>query len=280
MKVLVVNPYSEKVLNGLREIALLRLCEFILVGEKIEIMEKCYRNNIQSKLFTIYDIVDDMDKIDFCKKSLDEGESDYIVFDDFPEQYQYRIIRPNDKKEIGNVDILDLPFLRHFVFVSNYSKNHNIDFEEKKKSILQANEIMLKLGIKKTNAALITNLNNKTDMLEASIISMILNDSNLNNIKIFDNFNIFNLFIKESKVNIYKNNINLFVFRNYESSRIFLDTLNAFTNTKMASFLLGDYMAIDAKALKDDNNIIFSLLILSKLYKANDCNKSLISEIS
>ena len=280
MKVLVVNPYSEKVLNGLREIALLRLCEFILVGEKIEIMEKCYRNNIQSKLFTIYDIVDDMDIIDFCKKSLDEGESDYIVFDDFPEQYQYRIIRPNDKKEIGNVDILDLPFLRHFVFVSNYSKNHNIDFEEKKKSILQANEIMLKLGIKKTNAALITNLNNKTDMLEASIISMILNDSNLNNIKIFDNFNIFNLFIKESKVNIYKNNINLFVFRNYESSRIFLDTLNAFTNTKMASFLLGDYMAIDAKALKDDNNIIFSLLILSKLYKANDCNKSLISEIS
>lgn len=267
MKVLVVNPYSDKLLIALKESIELRLGSFILIGNKSLIIEKCYKNNIQAKEFIIYDINDDFEVIDFCIDTLNNKNSDFVIFDDFPLHYQSKILKLNKDRELGNVDILDVPFLRHFLFVSNYSKNHNIDFEDKKVSILQANELMKKIGIKKTNVALITNLNNKTDILEANIINMILRDSGINNINIFDNFNIFNLFLKDSKVNIYKNNINLLVLRNYEASRIFLDTLNAFTNIKIASFIIGTTYAIDVKNIKDDNNIIFSLIILNKIHK-------------
>lgn len=279
MKVLVVYPYSDKLLNALKEAAELKLGDFILIGQKSLIIEKCYKNNMQSKNFTIYDIDNDLEVIDFCIKEFSKDYADYIIFDDFPIHYQNIILKCDKDKEIGNVDVLDLPFLRHFIFVSNYSKSHNIDFEDKKISILQAHEFMKKLGIKKTNVALITNLNNKTDVLEANIINMILKDSGIKNINIFDNFNIFNLFLKDSKVNIYKNSINLLVLRNFEASRIFLDTLNAFTNTKIASFIVGSHIAIDAKNVKDDNNIIFSLIILSKIHKANENLNMLSAEI-
>lgn len=268
MKVLVIYPYSDKLLNALKEAIELRLGEFILVGDKSLIIEKCYKNNIRSKEFVIYDISDDLEVIDFCIDSLKDKTVDYLIFDDFPVLYQNKILKYEKDQDIGNVDVLDMPFLRHFLFVSNYSKNHNIDFEDKKVSILQAYELMKKIGIKKTNVALISNLNSKTDILEANIINMILRDSGINNINIFDNFNIYNLFLKDSKVNIYKNNINLLVLRNFEASRIFLDTLNAFTNIKIASFILGKTYAIDAKQIKDDNNIIFSLIILNKIHKS------------
>lgn len=268
MKVLVLYPYSDKLLNALKEAIELRLGEFILVGDKSLIIEKCYKNNIRSKEFVIYDISDDLEVIDFCIDSLKDKTVDYLIFDDFPVLYQNKILKYEKDQDIGNVDVLDMPFLRHFLFVSNYSKNHNIDFEDKKISILQAYELMKKIGIKKTNVALISNLNSKTDILEANIINMILRDSGINNINIFDNFNIYNLFLKDSKVNIYKNSINLLVLRNFEASRIFLDTLNAFTNIKIASFILGKTYAIDAKQIKDDNNIIFSLIILNKIHKS------------
>lgn len=268
VKVLVIYPYSDKLLNALKEAIELRLGEFILVGDKSLIIEKCYKNNIRSKEFVIYDISDDLEVIDFCIDSLKDKTVDYLIFDDFPVLYQNKILKYEKDRDIGNVDVLDMPFLRHFLFVSNYSKNHNIDFEDKKVSILQAYELMKKIGLKKTNVALISNLNSKTDILEANIINMILRDSGINNINIFDNFNIYNLFLKDSKVNIYKNNINLLVLRNFEASRIFLDTLNAFTNIKIASFILGKTYAIDAKQIKDDNNIIFSLIILNKIHKS------------
>jgi len=268
VKVLVIYPYSDKLLNALKEAIELRLGEFILVGDKSLIIEKCYKNNIRSKEFVIYDISEDLEVIDFCIDSLKDKTVDYLIFDDFPVLYQNKILKYEKDRDIGNVDVLDMPFLRHFLFVSNYSKNHNIDFEDKKVSILQAYELMKKIGLKKTNVALISNLNSKTDILEANIINMILRDSGINNINIFDNFNIYNLFLKDSKVNIYKNNINLLVLRNFEASRIFLDTLNAFTNIKIASFILGKTYAIDAKQIKDDNNIIFSLIILNKIHKS------------
>lgn len=279
MKVLVVYPYTDKLLNALKESVELKLGSFTLVGDKSLIIEKCYKNNIQSKDFTIYDIDNDLEVIDFCINSLDDGSNDYIVFDNYPIHYQNKILKIDKNKELGNIDILDVPFLRHFIFVSNYSKNHNIDYEDKKISILQAHSFMKKLGIKKTNVALITNLNNKTDILESNIINMILKDSAIGNINIFDNFNIFNLFLKDSKVNIYKNNINLLVLRNFEASRIFLDTLNAFTNTKIASFIIGNTYAIDTKNIKDDNNIIFSLIILNKIHKSSINTNALKTEV-
>lgn len=279
MKVLVINPYTDQLLYALRDAVELKLGSFMLVGDKSTIVEKCYRNNIPSKLFTIYDIVDDFDVIEFANDLLDKNECDYLVFDEFPVQYQNKILKCEDERCYGNIDIIDIPYLRHFIFVSNYSKNHNIDFEDKKQSIMQARGFMHQLGIKKTNVALITNLNNKTDILESNIINMIIKDSGINNISIYDNFNINNLFYRDSKVNIYKSNINLLIFRNYESSRIFLDTINTFTNFKIANFIIGDVYGIDAKNFKDENNLVFALIILSKIYKANIKTNLLKSEI-
>lgn len=279
MKVIAVYPYSDILLNSLKESIKIGLGSYALVGKKAQIIEKCYQNNIRAKDFIIYDIDNDFDVIDFCINSLNDGSCDYIIFDDFPMQYQEKILKKTKDKEIGNLDIIDLPSLRHFVFVSNYTKNHNIDFEDKKTSILQAYEFMQKLDIKKINVALICNICNKTDILEANIISMILKDYGLERINIYDSFNIYNLFLKNNSINIYKNNINLLIFRNYEASRIFIDTLNAFTVAKIGSFLIGDYIGIDLKNMQDDNKIIFALMVLNKIHNTKEVLNALKTEV-
>lgn len=278
VKVLVIYPYSDNLLNALKESVKIGLGNYVLVGEKTKIIEKCYQNQIRVKDFTIYDIDNDFEIIEFSINALHDGSCDYIIFDDFPIQYQERILKGDKEKEIGNVDVLDLPFLRHFLFVSNYTKNHNIDFEDKKVSILQAYDIMQKLNIKKTNVALVSNLCNKADILEANIINMILKDCGIKNLCVYDNFSIYNLFLKNSEVNIYRNNINLLIFRNYESSRIFIDTLNILSIVKIASFLIGSFIAIDVKQL-DENKIVFALMVLNKIHEAKPKVNQLKTEV-
>lgn len=268
MKILVIMPYQEKLLKALDDAVNLNLSEFILVGHKNQILEKCFKENINSQNFIIYDFQDDLDAISFSKETLANQKADYVIFGDLPVYYQTKILDEKDNYEIGSIDIVDLPFLRHFLFVSSNSKHLNVDFDDKKKAIIQGDVLMKSLNIKKTNVALISNMNNKTDILESNIIKMILKDNNFSDINVYDSFNIATLFSKSNAVNIYNSNINLLIMRNYESTKIFIDTLNVFSNAKIANILVSEqYYAVDSNQLKDFHNILFSIMILNKISK-------------
>jgi len=268
MKILVVMPYKEKLLRALDESVRLNLGYFILVGDKNIILEKCFKENIDSQQFIIYDFPKEIDAVEFCKDCLDTSKADFIMFGDIPTYYQTKILDEKDNYEIGEIEIIDLPFLKHFLFVSNNTKHLNCDFDDKKKSIIQADVLMKSLDIKKTNVAIISNMNNKTDILETNIIKMILKDNNFNNINLFDSFSISTLFSRINAVNIYNININLLIMRNYEASKIFIDTLNIFTNAKIANIIVSEqYYAIDTNLLRDYHNILFSIMILNKIAK-------------
>ena len=54
--------------------------------------------------------------------------------------------------------------------------------------------------------------------------------------------------------------------KNYDSSRLFLDSLEVFTKSKVATFLLAkDIIAIDCEETSGYDNIFFSLFIMDKL---------------
>lgn len=113
--------------------------------------------------------------------------------------YFNRIMDVKEEGQIGSVDVIDLPSLRHYLFISNSSRRLNVDFDDKKKAIIQAEGVIKALNIKKINAAMITNLNNKTDVLEMNIIKMLLKDDKFNNINIYDSCALASLFSAHSR---------------------------------------------------------------------------------
>jgi len=265
MKTLVINPTKEKIFESLKEATLLNLSHFLLVGDKAKLIEKCYRYNIDSKLFSIYNITDDFEIIRFSQELILNTKIDQIIFDDFPQKYQNQILNLNDEN-YKVIDIIDIPFLKHFLFVANISKKQVNDYSDKKDTIYLAKDFMQKLGIKQVNVALISYENTKVDYLEASLVDLhIKKDGNLN-IKIYDDFNIYNLFLFDSRINIFNSKINLLVFKKYEASQIYLDTLKIFSNNTFASIILGDVYGIDFKKLKGKSDLLFTLSILEKIY--------------
>lgn len=53
-----------------------------------------------------------------------------------------------EEGQIGSVDVIDLPSLRHYLFISNSSRRLNVDFDDKKKAIIQAEGVIKALNIK------------------------------------------------------------------------------------------------------------------------------------
>lgn len=264
MKTLVINPYSEKLLNSLKEAYLLNLGSFILVGDKINIIEKCYKCNIESKIFTIFNITDDFEIIEFSLNLIKTNKIDNIIFGDFPVKYQYKILNLDNEK-YKSIDIIDIPFLKHFLFISLYTKKNVIDYSIKMDAIIQAEKLMGILGIKQVNVALVNYYNTKVDFLENSVIDISLKKNGYKNIKIYDAFDIYTLFSFEAKVNIYTTKINLLIFNNYETTQIYLDTLKTFTSVKTASIMIGDLYGIDTRKIKNNQDLIFALSILKKM---------------
>ena len=69
-------------------------------------------------------------------------------------------------------------------------------------------------------------------------------------------------------MNIYKNNINLLVVKSIEVSRMFVDALSVFGNCKVGSLLTyKDKYIIEGDELKDEENILFSTLVISRVIK-------------
>ncbi len=192
----------------------------------------------------------------------------YVIIGNISYYYQKQLYSIKENDDFNYINIIDFPLINHFLFVSNFSHRERVDFEDKKKSIIKAYNFMNKLGIKRANAALVTSIKTKAEVLESNIIKMILKDCNYRMINIVDSYKLYDLFEQNSLVNVYKNNINLLIFKTFESSNTFLETLNVLGTCKIGSILTyNNNYIIDTADIKNEHNIIFSMLVLLKVLK-------------
>lgn len=273
MNIIALAPYSAKIIKSLSGIKKIELANIIVIGNKKRFLRVCEENNIEST-FVIHDL--EVENLIIQKAQEIYQASDLIICGEISMYYKKKLCNVLDNEEFQYLNIIDLPDLRHFLFVCNYNNYRNIDFEDKKKAILEASKFMNGIGIRKTNVAFVSNTNSKADALEANIIRMILNDTKHHDllqyhqrvIKIYDSYKLFDLFNRESNLNIYKNNINLLVVKSIEVSRMFVDALSVFGNCKVGSLLTyKDKYIIEGDELKDEENILFSTLVISRVIK-------------
>lgn len=273
MNIIALAPYSAKIIKSLSGIKKIELANIIVIGNKKRFLRVCEENNIEST-FVIHDL--EVENLIIQKAQEIYQASDLIICGEISMYYKKKLCNVLDNEEFQYLNIIDLPDLRHFLFVCNYNNYRNIDFEDKKKAILEASKFMNGIGIRKTNVAFVSNTNSKADALEANIIRMILNDTKHHDllqyhqrvIKIYDSYKLFDLFNRESNLNIYRNNINLLVVKSIEVSRMFVDVLSVFGNCKVGSLLTyKDKYIIEGDELKDEENILFSTLVISRVIK-------------
>lgn len=273
MNIIALAPYSAKIIKSLSGIKKIELANIIVIGNKKRFLRVCEENNIEST-FVIHDL--EVENLIIQKAQEIYQASDLIICGEISMYYKKKLCNVLDNEEFQYLNIIDLPDLRHFLFVCNYNNYRNIDFEDKKKAILEASKFMNGIGIRKTNVAFVSNTNSKADALEANIIRMILNDTKHHDllqyhqrvIKIYDSYKLFDLFNRESNLNIYRNNINLLVVKSIEVSRMFVDSLSVFGNCKVGSLLTyKDKYIIEGDELKDEENILFSTLVISRVIK-------------
>ena len=267
MEILVLAPYEAKLLKAVSSAKKINLGDFTLIGNKKKIYETCFRNKIDCQEFEIIDCDEERDIIDFTKKYLLK-EVAYVIIGNISYYYQKQLYSIKENDDFNYINIIDFPLINHFLFVSNFSHRERVDFEDKKKSIIKAYNFMNKLGIKRANAALVTSIKTKAEVLESYIINMILKDCNYRMINIVDSYKLYDLFEQNSLVNVYKNNINLLIFKTFESSNTFLETLNVLGTCKIGSILTyNNNYIIDTADIKNEHNIIFSMLVLLKVLK-------------
>lgn len=267
MEILVLAPYEAKLLKAVSSAKKINLGIFTIIGNKKTIYEVCFRNKIDCHEFEIIDCAEEKDIIDFTKKYLLKDIA-YVIIGNISYYYQKKLYSVKEKDDFNYINIIDFPLINHFHFVSNFSHKEHVDFEDKKKAIIKAYSFMNKLGIKRANAALVTSIKTKAEILESNIIKMILKDCNYKTINILDSYKLYDLFEQNSLVNVYKNNINLLIFKTFESSNTFLETLNVLGTCKIASIMTyNNFYLIDSNDIKNEHNIIFSMLVLLKVLK-------------
>ena len=267
MEILEIAPYEAKLLKAVTSAKKINLGDFTLIGNKKKIYETCFRNKIDCQEFEIIDCDEERDIIDFTKKYLLK-EVAYVIIGNISYYYQKQLYSIKENDDFNYINIIDFPLINHFLFVSNFSHRERVDFEDKKKTIMKAYNFMNKLGIKRANAALVTSIKTKAEVLESNIIKMILKDCNYRMINIVDSYKLYDLFEQNSLVNVYKNNINLLIFKTFESSNTFLETLNVLGTCKIGSILTyNNNYIIDTADIKNEHNIIFSMLVLLKVLK-------------
>ena len=166
--------------------------------------------------------------------------------------------------KISNYHIIDFPELRHFVFVSS-SSNSRFHVEEKKRGIISICKFMSSLGVHKPNIAMIIDDSNQKDILEVNLTKMIIKDNISINANIYPPCELKEIFNTNYKNNIYDKKINLFLFKNNDVTRAFLNTLNIFSDTRICSiFEYNDMMFIDSSKQKDEQSILFALLLAKR----------------
>lgn len=265
-KILVLAPYHQDLLMALGDVRFKSLAKFILVGNKNRILEQCFKLGIAYQNFIIIGTNHEIDILMMAEEIKKKEKIDFLILGDILEQHKIKILNCKSMEDLATFSVLDINLLKHFVYISNLKMGMIQDFDDKKKSILQAKYWMNYFDIKKINCCLIGNNHSRMEILECNIIKMNLMDQT--NINIMGVCTIRELFDREGKYNIYNMPINLLQFRDYESSFIFLDTLSEFGTAKVAHFITyQNQIAVDFQSVKHYSNMLFTLFTYLKLCK-------------
>ncbi len=222
--------------------------------------------NVDRRRFEIRHFLLDVEAVDHARSLLEEKEADFVIFGDLPEMYQLNVLRAKDCLSLGSVDIIDLPNIRKFFMISNLNRNYYVDFEEKKNAIIQARKVMKNLDIKKINTVLIAS-NSKNEVLEGNILKVLVKESKIGDVEVQGVYELSRFLSRESQFNIYNSGVNLLIMKNYEMTRVFINTLRAFSKVRIASLIVGrDCYAVDFSLYESKENIYFTLIILEKLF--------------
>lgn len=265
-KILVLAPYDKALLKAMKDAKMVYDVEYLVIGERNQIIKTCYKNNISTDGFIFYDVVGEIEICLLAKSMLEEANA--LIFGNIPYIFQQKVLGINNNDDVCSMYIADIPNLNNFLFISSGNRSKFSEFEDKKKAIIEADTLMKNLGIGKTNAVIVANNAFKSDILESKIIKMLLKDEKLNNLNIFDYYNLKEIFGEDGKNNIFKNEINLLIMKNYEVTKVFIDSLNVFVKCKIAYLLSSNsHLAIDASEASNYDNILFSLFIINKITK-------------
>lgn len=269
MNVYMIFPYQEKYLRMCESLEKINYCEINILGdfEKINKIIKDKKIKLNSK---ITDIKTEDTLINYM--NLKKTKKSILVFGDIDEFYQKQIIK-KDKidQSVNHIYVLDIPKLKHFIFVNTTYTNRNYDMTEKRRSMTSLYRYMNLLGITKANVALITSDTRKMETIEYSLIKMILKEKLNNSISFLNPCRISDLFDIYSKYNIFTSNINVMMFKNADVTKLFIELLQLFTTYRIGVICeLNDTYYIDAKKIKDEENIIFTILLISKCLSYKD----------
>lgn len=271
-KILVLSPYKKSLLVSLNEVRLSNFGIFILIGNKNIIIENCFQCGIDYHDFVIIDINNDMEIVDKANDMLKKQDISFVIFGDHKKCY-FNIFKNTNDNEISNVEIINLPDVKQLIFLCNINHNIQCDFNDKKNSILLGYEIMNILGYKKINVSFVGNKNSSIDILEKNIVKMMIKDQEIRDITIHDPYSIKELFSKNNKINIYNHNLNLLITRNYDTTKLFIETLELFTSCRIGQFITANGLyAIDASNLSNSHNLLFTMFILKKIYENKNIN--------
>ena len=277
-RILIVCPYDRKTLHICEAIGKLSLelktknskieKQIVIVGKKDKITNNLRELNLDNRLEKhieekIIDKANDEDLVYYINQIMDE---DTIIV--IGEVNNYVRIKIGLDDEVYSHHVIDFPELRHFVFVSS-SINGRYKAEEKKNQILSINRFMNSLGINKIRIAFIVDEVSKGDFLEINLMRMILKDALGKNVSLMNPCNLNKIFDDNYYDNIYDKKINLLVFKNNDITASFLDTLNIFSNSRICTVDICNNVKnrifIDSRKQKDEQSIMFALLISKKI---------------
>lgn len=260
--ILVLAPYEKYILKAIDEYQNQKRLKFIIIGDKKVISGECLKLGIVLRHVEMIDISGEVEICLYAKSMMEKNDIKRIVFGDIPQTYFQKIMLADSSDDIGTINIVDIANSDQYVFISSGNRSNHSDFDDKKRAIIQAHSLMSQLNIKKINACLIYP-KRRNDSLESKIIKMIINDLDIKNLEILDYHELKDIFKNE----LYGDDrINLLVMKNYDATKVFIDSVDIFMKCMISHFLVyKDVLAIDALDGDSLDNIKFALKIFDNL---------------
>lgn len=274
MNVYLINPYEEKYLKTVEIFDKIEYCYIELIGDeniiKTLINQKKIKINLLKETIKIINKISDTDLKEYIRTK--EIYKSIFIFGKLSDNKMYDFMNLKNKEiNINNIYVIDIPKLKHFLFLTVPYKRDLNEFNNRRKGMNVLYKFMNLLGIMKANVALIANNLDSIDMIECNLIKMILKDNMnkqigyINYCKIKDIFNIHSVY------NIFDTNLNCILFLQNDGALTFIEMLELFTNYRIGKIkeINGTYF-INAKEIKDEENIVFTILLIGKCLSLQD----------
>lgn len=267
-----IAPYEDKYLRTCENLERIDYCDVTLLGDYDKINDTLCKMHMDTNI-RIIDLKSEDNILNYLKTK--DLKTTIIILGCVSETFSLKLFQDRMVKDgkvyslsINEMFVIDIPKLKHFIFVGNAYGNKNYEMIDKRKNMLLLYKFMRKLGVSKANVTLIKNDWRNNDTLEYSLIKMILNDNLNKSINIMNPCRISDLFNISNKHNIFSSNVNVLMFKNSDITKTFIELLQLFTNFRIGNICeYNDLFFIDGSKAKDEENIIFSILLISKCLK-------------